>query len=678
VANGNVRIKDGELEIWCRHANYALNGEDGTLDEATIASGQFVATGSVVRKVNKNEFEIDEGTYSNCNLDLIKDSSVGGCQFDWKISGRSIKFTEGEYIRIYDALLYMKKIPVMYTPFFIAPMKSKRQSGLLMPHYSYVRDLGGGLQLPYFAALGPWHDLTIDPTYWSEKGYHVGLNYRYIYSPAKQGTANFYFTQWRFDRNQVDVANRPDDPTRSRFLGLIGEWAFTANNVYSLGGRTGMRADIRLLSDPYYPYYFSGDLDSQSQLTAVRSQISLTSPGDELLFAARIQRLQSLLIPSVQIGIDRGPVSELPTLFFSKATAPLLGSFLSYELDSRLTHFFRPDGNDPALGSGGYRPGDFIRTGTRLQIEPRLIANVPMPPGFVFQPVLTAGTQVYQFNLPNATVAHQQYLQADFPLSLYLSRTFETGIPGLEKINHVFQPRVVLSNSLYLSDTPNHPFFQLAPNPGPRFDINDFLLPYRYVRLELINRFRRRTERGVERFFRLQVSEQYNIRSAQNDPRFDVDPRYKHLHGPIELLSELGIGPISFQAQASYQVDTVGGPPDPVHEYDWSSTLSYAKGIDGFSLTTLFRKRLNNDETDQIASLTAYKVLPTFFDISGSLEYSMRRGQLRGYTVGLYFAPKPRACWSLSLITGRDSALRPFANLGFTLRFGDVATGRGI
>src|SRR5262249_2570795 len=147
--DGNVHIRDGGLEIWCRHANYSLSGEDGILDDATLMSGQFVASGPVMRKISKGVFQVDEGTFTNCNLDLLNDSSVGHCQFDWKIYGKRLDVTVEEYARIQDALVYAKQIPVFYTPFLIVPIKSQRSTGLLMPKFSYVQNLGNGLEWPF-------------------------------------------------------------------------------------------------------------------------------------------------------------------------------------------------------------------------------------------------------------------------------------------------------------------------------------------------------------------------------------------------------------------------------------------------------------------------------------------------------------------------------------------------
>ena len=98
-----------------------------------------------------------------------------------------------------------------------------------------------------------------------------------------------------------------------------------------------------------------------------------------------------------------------------------------------------------------------------------------MPPGFQLQPVLTAGSLLYHFDLPQAGFVHREYLQGEVPISLYLSRQIETSIPGYEKISHVFQPRVTYARSLYdhVSDEKHSFFFQQGALSNPRFDIKD-------------------------------------------------------------------------------------------------------------------------------------------------------------------------------------------------------------
>jgi len=68
--------------------------------------------------------------------------------------------------------------------------------------------------------------------------------------------------------------------------------------------------------------------------------------------------------------------------------------------------------------------------------------------------------------------------------------------------------------------------------------------------------------------------------------------------------------------------------------------------------------------------LAWYKTLPTFFDVNGELEYSLKKGELLGYRLGFVLASKPRSCWGLILSLGRNALKQPFALFSFRLDFG--------
>lgn len=686
VANGNVHIREGAIDIWCRHASYNLKGEDAVLDDATLIRGQLVMTGSVIRKLSRDKFEVEEGTYSNCNLDLIRTRDVTGCNLDWKLYGRYFTVTMEEYVHIHDALFYIKKLPVIYSPYFIAPVKSKRQSGFLMPHLTYRDNLGTGFSLPYFMALGTWHDLLATPTYYTKAGGQLGLTYRYLYSPTRQGQVSFSFLQRRFSANPDDLTAAP--PPGRNFLGLVGEGAVDVSNIYWISGRTHTRQLLRLVSDPLYTVDYKADLNPQADLGYLRSQVSFTSPSDHLLFTSQIQYLQPLLISKDQ-GVDRGAVSQLPTISLSRTLTPFWGRFLSYEVDSRFTHFYRSSAFDqvppnPATTGTNFDSdplfdgNDYLRTGQRLQLEPRLIANFPMPRGFQFQPVLKAGSLLYHFDFPNSSVLHREYVETEVPLSMYLSRTFETSLEGYEKISHVFQPRVIYAASLYKGGQTNHPFFfsQTSTTPtlpnlsNPRFDVADQVTSFKYMRFELINRFRKKSADGISRFFLLQLSEQYNLETSSEDPR------YSKRVGPIEVLSELNLGRFTGQIQASYQLEetkTLKGVPlaTPVRENEISSSLIYqSPSLDKIRLNSLFRIKADPTLTEKSAYLEFYKTLPTFFDLSGQVEYSIQRKELRAYSIGFHFRSRPLSCWRFLFTTGRNANKESFAFLNFALAFG--------
>ncbi|MBI4405116.1 MAG: LPS-assembly protein LptD [Deltaproteobacteria bacterium] len=683
IANGNVHMREGEMDLWCRHASYNLAGEDGVSEDATLVSGQMVLTGQTINRLSIQKYEVEDGSYTNCNLSQDRTREAVACTHDWKIHGRRFIVTIEKYAHIYDAIFYARALPVMYSPYLVVPVKSKRQSGLLPPHFSYVENLGSGFTLPYFLALADWHDLTLKPTFYSKTGYHLWGHYRYIYSDEKLGEVSLFLLQRRFSANPDDPET--EDTTRNRFLGAIGEAAINARNKYSLGGRAHSRQVLRLVSNPYYTRDYKTDVGLGDDAASLRSQLSVTLPSDNLLLTAEIAHHQSLIL-SKDSGSDGGAATKLPVISFSKITQPF-GQYFAFEADTQFTNYFRPgSGYDPIAATSSldelkrekkhtdpnsaYHEGDYIRTGRRLQLEPKLIGNIPMPPGFQFQPVLKAGSLAYHFDYPASGFSHREYAETELPVSIYLSKSFGTGIPGFERISHVLQPRFIYSRSLYQGGT-DHPFFAIRDNRGllnPRFDILDQITPFEYMRFELINRFRRKSESTIERFLLVQLSEQYNLRTSADDPR------YQRRLGPIELLADLKIWRFTAQVQANFQLETTRntGTGEDVRENDWSSTIEYrSPSGDSLKFGKQFHIRADDAASVKSGTFGFYKTLPTFFNLEGDLEYSFKTGDPGAYRLALLFAAKPVSCWAFTLSVGRNALKQPFAFFVFTLNFGN-------
>lgn len=674
VAKGNVKLQEKNTIVWADHADLDIKGPGALFEKATLSSGKMVITGERIRRTGSDSFEVDEGTYSNCNIELTVSNQIGECPLDWKISGRRFSLRLGGYGHFYDVVMSAKGIPIVYLPYAFVPIKNKRESGLLMPAFPFSATLGSGVTLPLFLALSDWQDLLIRPTYYSTTGMVLGMQYRYIYSPDKSGEANFTLLSRRFSAGSNP---RPNDKSRPLTLGF-GEASVRIHNTYSFtGSRSHTRQMINYVSNPFFTFDYAGEVGPRADLGNLRSQVTFTRPGDEWLFSGQAQYLQSLVV-SKDSGVDRGEVAQLPILTAAKTTTPLLGQLVSYELDTQFTNFTRTAPIDqlatspePGVVSSVANPY-YLRTGRRLQIEPRLVTSFPMPRGFQLQPLLRTGSLVYLFDHPDSRMVHREYMDIEIPFSLQLSRVYSTSITGYEKIRHVFQPRFVYASSLIQTPQPDHPFFfQDSPSglSNPRFDILDQFTNYEFMRFELINRFQKRTSAGSDRFFWFQLSEQYNVKKSTTDPRYTTNL------GPIELFSALTLGNYSMQLQGSYSLEPTktlnGQSVTPVREAFLTTGISYkGAGRDVVSLNALYRQSANPGLRAQMINLSFYKELPTFFDLEAYAEYNFLTRQVYGYRVGFHFRTKPRSCWRFSVLTGSNAYRTQFTTFNFAMNFG--------
>jgi len=479
--------------------------------------------------------------------------------------------------------------------------------------------------------------------------------------------------------------SNPDTPTaatdKTKFMGFLGEWSIYGLNRIRLGKRTHSLQQIWLASDPYYTKDYGGDLSDRED-PGLRSLLSLTSPSDHLLFTAKIEHFQNMLRTNDR-GVDRGPVIQLPTLTFSQTDLPVLGRLFSYEFDAIFSNFVRPevgfdnvpdpvdpDSKDHSDTDQGYDANDYIRTGRRLQLEPRIILNTPMPDGFQLQPVLRGGTLLYQLDYPDPSMPHREFLEVEIPFSLYTSKTYHPGWSDFEKINHVFQPRLVYTRSLVRNDSDHNFFFKnTASNiSNPGFDILEQFTDVDSIRLELINRFRRKSGDHIHRFLRVELSTQINFKTSPTDPRFEKRK------GPLEVLAEFDYNRWAAQVEVIWQRETtrreVNG--QMIHEYSLSGDIAYK--IDPFDYIVLGTRRnikADNTKTEESVRLSVGKTLPWFFDLTAASEYNLKKGELVRYELGFHFYSKPRSCWDVFVRIGQDAFQDLFFSFNYSLSFGN-------
>ncbi len=669
-ARGNVRIEDGKVIIFCDSGTYALDGKEGVLDNPTVLFGQTVISGTTLTQLNQDQFELQEGIYTNCNTLPLIDREVGKCPFDVKVYGSKFFVTLDSYVHIYDGMVYAKELPIFYTPYFLAPAKTTRQSGVLTPSINFRQRLGNGFSLPVFLALGRWHDLTVTPTWWNLAGYHFEIDYRYIYSPLNMGRAKLFLLERPFNADASIAWIRPSE---RRYAGLFSEVGFDLHNQISLGTRSQSRQDLDWVSNNYWNQDFPNDFGGLGDFQYLRNQLSLTFPSDSYLTTATTKYNQSL-INTLQTGADQGPAAQLPEIRFHRKTLDFVNRYFYFEWDNRLTHFFRPHSPfdntaDPSSPQNPdpdpqYDSNDFVRTGQRLILERKLIANAALTKGFQLQPNLRAGLFAYHFDTPRSQFKSQTQIDAEIPFALYLSKSFP-GRSSDESIRHIVQPRVLYGASLFRSKTPDHPFFYKNPFPdftSPRFDSLDDQKTYEFFRFEFINRLMRSSSSGSNRFLLAQVSNNYFLKpSSENNNEAGV--------GPLESYLDLQVGQFSAQIQGTYQLKAVQG----IHEQDWSGTLAFSSPSgDKVSIATLLRRKINVSNNDETVVLSVYKTLPIYLDVFGSIEHSFRQSITRNYEVGFLFAAKPRNCWSLSFLSGRTVQREHYARMVFGLSFGGI------
>lgn len=107
------------------------------------------------------------------------------CPESWSVYGSTITIQLGHYAQIKHGLLKVKGANVLYVPYIVFPIQTKRKTGLLFPKISNRLGEGMAYEQPIFWAIDETKDATVSPTFWATRGYGSDLEYRQRFAPMR-------------------------------------------------------------------------------------------------------------------------------------------------------------------------------------------------------------------------------------------------------------------------------------------------------------------------------------------------------------------------------------------------------------------------------------------------------------------------------------------------------------
>lgn len=181
---GNVSYEDEEMTIKARSASLNLEEQTGTLGEAEIfvkKDNYYIKAKQVEKKKGKRY--------------LLKSASITTCDAfspAWCIKARKIDVILGNRLIAKSALLNVRGIPVIYTPYLWAPVLTERKTGFLFPSLGYTKSKGFYYRQPFFWAISQNRDATFFLDMYSKRGLGKAVEYRYIEKRDIKGRLYIY------------------------------------------------------------------------------------------------------------------------------------------------------------------------------------------------------------------------------------------------------------------------------------------------------------------------------------------------------------------------------------------------------------------------------------------------------------------------------------------------------
>jgi LPS-assembly protein len=237
IAQGKVRYKDTDVSMKAEKAELNLETKTGKLFDADIFSAKehYYISGKEVEKKAENAYYSPSASITTCDAPVPA----------WCFRGKNVDAVLGDQVKARDASFRIKNVPVLYTPYLLAPLLAKRQTGLLMPSISQSESRGFGLKIPFFWVISENRDATFVLDTYSKRGIGQGLEYRYVQPDGLKGEWWLYHIRDR----ELDK----------------DFWEFKALHENRYPGGFGGFLNINLLSEEDFYREYSSQLQTRAQ-----------------------------------------------------------------------------------------------------------------------------------------------------------------------------------------------------------------------------------------------------------------------------------------------------------------------------------------------------------------------------------------------------------------------------
>lgn len=481
-AQGNVLFISGGDTITCNAMQINLATEKGTINKGTIfvQEGNYYISGENLRKTGAFTYDAEKGSITTCDGDTP----------DWKITGRNIKVTVEGYGTATNTALWAKKMPVLYSPYLVFPVKTKRQTGLLFPRLSTSDRRGFEYEQPLFLALSRNTDATVYAHYMDKRGVKAAGEFRYMLSQKSKGMMMMDF----LDDDKIDDGTEATkqyrfDTTPQRTN--TDRYWFRMKHDQELPWQFNAKLDVDVVSDAdylqefkdgftgydrtkdYFDTMFGRSIDEYDDTTRKNSLLvsrywsaySLNLQG--LWYDDIVARRQNTADTTLQ---------TLPSVEFDASRQKIGGSGFYYTLDSEFRSFYRKDTTATLVN------------GQRADLYPKLYYPMRLGKPFFFEPYIgTRGTAWHTNDFTDPSGDSKDFrtrglYDVGATLSTTIDRVFTLNSDYAEKLKHELIPKIE---------------YGFQPNEDqtdiPQFDTLDTLSEKNLVTWSLTNVFTART-----------------------------------------------------------------------------------------------------------------------------------------------------------------------------------------
>ncbi len=653
-ARGQVLMISASEEIEADAATIHLDSQTGRLESATIflAENEFYIKGETIDKTGEESYRIHQGWFSAC----LPEEENCGQRPAWSIRSKEAEVTLEGMAHLYHATFQVKEQPVAYTPYMILPGKTKRETGFLFPEWSSSDRDGFGFNLPFFINLSPSADVTLYPSYLSERGLLAGAEFRYEAGPGSRGM--FMLSLLKDDLTDTDVDEYKSD-------GLLR----TNENRYWLRGKADHdfgenlagRLDFDLVSDQDFIQEFRDGAQGREEsnrgfermfkrslqeetLTERESSLQMIKNWNIMTLAGEmhlVQDVQNDVLPGGgRLARPTTPLQALPRIDFSGRTPLLTGRRpLSLAWNSEYVNYWRQ------RGIGAHR----------LDLHPKLITPMPRSGGWT-EGKVSVGVRETMYQVQTnqgAPWEHERFqdrtgFDLEANLATLLMRKFSlTRNEGQAWLEHLIRPNLIYKYASHSQENklPSlDGIDRLGTSNQLTYELNN------YLEMGGINRQEKNAENlWSQQIASFQLAQSYDLNEARREFSALVDEQRREFS---DLRFDLSASPwerLSFRYQTNLSMYGQG-----INRYHLTGGYTLEQGT-SFSTDYRYLKHSGMAEPyfyttsgdslhDLIGSITS--PLTETITVHGGLTTSLSDNHISEAALGLRYKPH---CWMVDL-----------------------------
>lgn len=254
--SGNVEVFMNNDNLSAETAEFDLGKKIGWMKNGKV----FVAGPHVYftgERIEKNWG--DSYTFNNAKITVCD-----GDRPAWSLDTSEATLELEGYAVIKGADVQIKDVPVFGVPYFVLPIKTRRESGFLRPDFGSTSRLGFWFAQPYFWAIDQERDMTFYAQYMSKRGFMPGVEFRSRTSAENQVWMR---ADWLHDAKTVTNSQEASD------FGYDNLFRTNENRYWARGMINGELPDPR--------WKFKADIDYVSDQDMLREFNSTIAGFDD-------------------------------------------------------------------------------------------------------------------------------------------------------------------------------------------------------------------------------------------------------------------------------------------------------------------------------------------------------------------------------------------------------------